>query len=389
MKSRILLLTAAAAMLATPAAAADKLKIGYNNTFSGGAAIFGKHQKDAFELALDHLGRKVGGLETQIIYGDDQRKPDVGVQVANKMVKKDRVHFIAGITWSNILLAVQGPVTRSKTFLISTNAGAAPMAGKRCSPFFFSTSWNNDQTPEAMGKLMQDAGVDNVFMFAPNYQAGKDMLTGFKRYFKRTIKGRILTKLGQRDYQAEISQARAAKPDAIFAFLPGPMGIAFMKQWAASGLADKIKLYTVYMVDYLTLPAVGETAMGIVHTNYWSPDSKLPANQKFVNGFKKKYGYMPSHFAAQAYDAPLLIDSAVRAVKGNLSDKDGMRNAMRKADYASVRGKYTYNTNHIPIQNFYKRTVVKGPDGKPMIVTQGTVFTNHKDSYYSQCKMKW
>ncbi len=387
MNRRIIALASALALLSAPAAAA-KLKIGFITTLSGGGAILGKHQKDGFALGVAHLGGRVGGLETEIIYGDDQRKPDVGRQVADKMVKKDRVQFIAGPIWSNILMAIQRPVLRAKVFLISTNAGASPMAGRLCNKDYFTTSWNNDNMPEATGELVNADGVSNIFLWSVNYQAGKDMIAGFKRTYKGKVNGEMLTKLGQKDYQAEISRVRAAKPDALYIFLPGGMGIAFMKQWGASGLAKKIPLYTVFTVDWVTLPAMGDAAVGSFHTNYWSADLKNAANQKFVKAFKAKYGYMPSNFAAQAYDAPFLIDSAVRAVGGNLKDRDGIRNAMRKADYASTRGKYTYNINHHPIQNYYKREVIKGADGKPTIVNRGIVLKNHKDAYYKQCKMK-
>ena len=387
MNRRIIALASALALLSAPAAAA-KLKIGFITTLSGGGAILGKHQKDGFALGVEHLGGRVGGLETEIIYGDDQRKPDVGRQVVDKFVKKDRVQFIAGPIWSNILMAIQRPVLRAKVFLISTNAGASPMAGKLCNKDYFTTSWNNDNMPEATGELVNADGVSNVFLWSVNYQAGKDMIAGFKRTYKGKVNGEMLTKLGQKDYQAEISRVRAAKPDALYVFLPGGMGIAFMKQWGASGLAKKIPLYTVFTVDWVTLPAMGDAAVGSFHTNYWSADLNNAANRKFVKAFKAKYDYMPSNFAAQAYDAPFLIDSAVRAVGGNLKDRDGIRDAMRKADYASTRGKYTYNINHHPIQNYYKREVIKGADGKPTIVNRGIVLKNHKDAYYKQCKMK-
>ena len=195
MKSKFFVLALLVAVAVSPAVAQKTVKIGFINTFSGGRAVFGKHQKDGFELALDHLGRKIGGLDVEVIYGDDQAKPDVGRQVADEMVKKHKVNFVAGITWSNVLAAIQRPVTRSKTFLISTNAGWSGMAGKHCSPFFFSTSWNNDQTPEAMGKLLQDEPIDNVFLITANYQAGKDMLSGFQRYYKKKVAGKILYKL--------------------------------------------------------------------------------------------------------------------------------------------------------------------------------------------------
>lgn len=388
-KAIIGFMAAATTVVGTPALyAADTVKIGFMNTFSGRAAVFGKHAKDAFELGLDHLGRKMGGLDVEVIYADDQRKPDVARQEVDALLKKHRVNFVAGITWSNILAAVQKPVVRSKTFLISTNAGWSGMAGKQCSPYFFSTSWNNDQTPEAMGKLLQDEAIDNVYLLTANYQAGKDMLKGFGRYYKKNVAGQILYKLGQTDFQAEISQVRAAKPGAIFGFFPGGMGIAFVKQYKAAGLDKVAPLYTVFTVDHMTLPAHGKAAIGTFHTNYWAPDSDLPANQKFVKDFVAKYNYHPAHYAAQAYDAALLIDSAVKAVGGDLSNKDGMRDAMRKADFDSVRGKFTYNTNHIPIQNFYKREVVADADGNPQIVTRGVVFENHKDAYYTECKMK-
>lgn len=367
----------------------EVVKLGFISTLSGGGAIIGKHQKDGFALAIEHLGGEVGGLPAQVIYGDDQRKPDVGRQVVDKMIKKDGVHFIAGPIWSNILMAIQKPVTRAGVFLISTNAGASPMAGKQCNELYFTTSWNNDQMPEATGKLVNDDGIKSIFLWSVNYQAGKDMIAGFKRTYKGKAVGQILTRLGQTDYQAEISQVRAANPKALYIFLPGGMGIAFMKQWGASGLSGKIRLYTVFTVDWATMPAMGNAPIGSFHTNYWSPDLDNPANKKFVAAFKEKYGYMPSNFAAQAYDAPFLIDSAVRAVKGNLDNKIGLRNAMRKADYPSTRGKYTYNFNHHPIQNFYKREVVKGPDGKATIVSRGIVLKDHKDSYYKQCSMKW
>ncbi len=386
---RLLAAMFVATMLATPAAAAETLRLGFITTLSGGAAVIGAHQKNGFDLGIENLGGKVGGLETKVFYGDDKRSANAGRQVADKMVKKDKVHFVLGPIWSNVLMAIQKPVLRSGTFLISTNAGASPMAGKNCNKNYFTTSWNNDQMPEAMGKLMQDRGVKNVFMMAPNYQAGKDMLAGFQRFYKGQVVGQILTKLGQKDYQAELSQVRAAKPAALFIFEPGGMGIAFMKQWAASGLGKQIKLYTTFTVDYLTLGPIGKAAVGTFHTNYWDPNSDIPANKKFIATYKKKFGKMPSHFAAQSYDAPFLIDSAVRAVGGNLKDKDGLRNAMRKADFASVRGKFSYNTNHHPIQNYYEREVVLGADGKPTIVTRSVVFRNAKDSHYKKCKMTW
>src|SRR5882672_10081094 len=313
--------------------AAEPVKIGFITSLSGPAGVIGKHMKDSVELALDHLGRKVGGLETEIIYGDDQRKPDVGKQLADEMLKKHRVNFVSGIIWSNVMLAVAPTVTGAGTIMIGTNAGPHELAGKMCNELYFTTSWQNDQTPEAMGKYMQDQGLTDVYAMAPNYAAGKDMVNGFKRYFKGRVVDEVYTKLGQQDYQAEISQLRGKSPKAVFVFYPGDMGIQFLKQYAQAGLREQIPLYSVYTVDEISLPAVGEAALGNYEARYWSPDLKNEASQKYVADFKKKFGYTPSYYGAQSYDGIMLIDSGVRAVKGDLSNKKGMVTTMRKADF--------------------------------------------------------
>ncbi|HEY7650490.1 MAG TPA: ABC transporter substrate-binding protein, partial [Methylomirabilota bacterium] len=248
----------AVALVAGPTPAAETVKIGFITSLSGPAGIIGKHMKDSVELALDHLGRKVGGLEVEVIYGDDQRKPDVGKQLADEMLKKHKVHFVSGIIWSNVMLAVAPTVTQAGTFMIGTNAGPHELAGKMCHELFFTTSWQNDETPEAMGKYMSDQGLTDVYAMAPNYAAGKDMITGFKRYFKGKIVDEVYTKLGQQDYQAEITALRAATPKAVFVFYPGDMGIQFLKQYSQAGLRDQIPLYSVYTVDEISIPAVGD-----------------------------------------------------------------------------------------------------------------------------------
>jgi len=389
---RALIIGFAAGLLAAgPAIAQQKLKIGFITTLSGPAGIIGEHMKNSVELALDHLGRKVGGLDVEVIYGDDQFKPDVGKQVSDEMVKKHQVHFVSGIIWSNVMLAVAPSVTAAGTFMIGTNAGPHELAGKMCNELFFTTSWQNDQTPEAMGKYMQDERINDVYIMAPNYAAGRDMLTGFKRYFKGRIVDEVYTKLGQTDYQAELSQLRAKKPKAVFVFYPGGMGISFLRQYSEAGLRGQFPLYSVYTVDEISIPAVKHAALGQIETRYWSPDLKNPANQKYVADFRKKYGKYPVFYGAQSYDGIMLIDSGVRAVKGNLADKKGMIAAMRKANFASTRGKFTYNNNHFPIENFYLLKAVAGPTpgSDPVMEIQKTVFANHKDSYSKECKMKW
>jgi branched-chain amino acid transport system substrate-binding protein len=378
----------AAFAFAGPAHAQQKVKIGFISTFSGPQGVMGQYMKESVELAIEHLGGKVGGLPVEMFYGDDQVKPDVGVQVAEEMLKKNQVDFVSGIIWSNVMMAVEPVVTGAGHIMVGSNAGASPLAGAQCNKLYFSTSWNNDQTPEAMGKYLTDSGVNDIYVIAPNYQAGKDMVAGLKRYYKGNIVEENYTKLGQQDYQAEITQLRSKNPKAVFAFLPGGMGIQFLKQYDQAGLRGQLPLYTVYTVDEISIPAVKDAAVGIYETRYWSPDLKNPANNRFVADYKKKYGKLPVFYGAQAYDSIMLIDSGVKAVKGNLKDVDGMVKAMEKANFASLRGPFQYNVNHHPIQNFYLLKTEKLANGDIEMRIQKTIFEKHKDAYYQDCKMK-
>ena len=383
-------LTALAALLlfAAPAGAADNVKVGFITTLSGPAGIIGKHMKDASELSLSMLGGKLGGVPAQIIYGDDQQKPDIGRQVADEMLTRDKVDFLSGIIWSNVMLAIYQPAIQSGVMLISANAGPHEIAGEKCAPNFFSASWQNDQTPEAMGKFMDDQKMSDVYLIAPDYAAGRDMMSGFKRFFKGKVTAETYAKFGQSDYQVEISQIRDANPKAVFAFLPGGMGIQFVKQYAQAGMREKIPLYSAFTVDETTLPAIGDAADGNYEVGFWSPDLDNPRNEEFVGAFRQKYNYWPSFYAAQSFDAIAMIDRAVAAVKGDLADKKGMIAALEKADFPSVRGKFKYNTNHFPIENFYLLRIAKYHDGTFVRRIQKTVFADHADAYAGECKMQ-
>jgi branched-chain amino acid transport system substrate-binding protein len=387
---RILLGTVALLALGTaPALAQQKtIKIGFISSFSGPAAAIGNDMRNSFELALDHHGRKLGGLPVEVIYEDDQIKPEVGVQKTQKLIESDKVDFIVGYIWSNVLLASLKPIVDSKTFLVITNAGASQVAGELCSPYVFSTSWNNDQTPQAVGLYMNQKGVKSAFLIGPNYAAGKDMLEGVKATFKGQIVGQELTRWpDQLDFSAELSKARAAKPDAIFAFYPGGAGIQFVTQYAQSGLKGQIPLYTAFTIDELSLPRMKDLAVGIPGAQQWVNDLPNDANKKFVADYKAKYKASPSFYGAQTYDALALLESAVVAVKGDLSKKDEMRKEMEKANFKSVRGNFKFGPNHIPIQNFYLQDVVKQGDDY-VLKTVATIVENDQDKHVGKCPMK-
>ncbi len=386
-----LLFTAATAVLVASTAGAQEFRIGYMSTMTGGGALIGAHQVNGWKLGLEQEGwtkdgDKLGGAPTRIFYADDQAKPDVGLKEVDKFLKQDKVHLVAGQIWSHVLLATVKPITDARVPLITTNAGASPIAGELCHPLVMSTSWNNDANPEALGELMNDDKIDSIYLMSPNYQAGKDMISGVLRTLKGPkVLGQTLFKLGETDFQADISKVRAENPKALFIFAPGAMAAPFMKQWAASGVGKDIKLYTIFTVDHVTLPGIGDAAVGSYHAMYWNVDTDNAASKKFVKDYTAKFGHLPSHFAAQSYDAPRLLAVALKATGGKYEDGAALAKALRQTKYDSVRGPYSYNVNGMPIQNYYKMEVIKGDDGKPAIVTRGTVFTSRKDAYWEKC----
>lgn len=393
--NKLITALSAASLLAAPALlAAEEVKIGFVTTLTTGAASIGKDQENAVNLALEHIGSTMGGKPVKLIMADDGFKPELGKQATDKLVKQDDVDFVAGFIWSHVLLASRKSALDAGKFLISANAGPSPVAGKLCHENFFSTSWQNDQTPMAMGETLNQQGVKSLYVMAPNYAAGKDMVAGVERTFKGEIVGKDLTKWGkdaQLDFSAELAKAKASGAEGIFVFYPGKAGPAFIKQYEQAGLQDSLPLYTVFTVDSLSLPKLQAAGMngvlGSTMTQFWSPDLDVPANKKFVDDFRAKYGSYPSFYAAQAYDAIQLIKSAVDAVDGDLSNMDGMREAMKKADFPSVRGEFSYGNNHMPIQNFYSRTVVEDDDGNWTTRINATVFENHQDVYAGECSL--
>lgn len=369
------------------AAAQEKLKVGILTTLSGPAAALGTQQRNGFQLAIKQMGGKLGGREVELIVQDDELKPDVAVTKAKAMVERDKVDFVVGPIFSNILIAIMKPVT-DQTFLLSPNAGTSNFAGKDCNPNLFVTSYQNDQNHEVLGKYAQDSGVKKAFIMAPNYQAGKDALAGFKRYFKGEVLDEVYVPLGTLDYSAELSKISAASPDAIFVFLPGGMGVNFVKQFRQAGLADKIKFLSAFTVDESTLPAQKEAALGFFGGTNWAPNLDTPKNKTFVADYEKEYNAVPATYAAQAYDTAALIDSALKATKGDTANKDALRAALAKADFTSVRGKFKFNTNHYPIQDFYLVKVAGRPDGKFQTEIAQKVFSDYTDPHVKDCKMK-
>ncbi len=375
--------------IAGQAQAAEKLKIGIVTTLSGPAAVLGQQLRNGFELAVKDNGGKLGGREVELVVQDDELKPDVAVGKAKALVDRDKVDFVVGPIFSNILVAIMKPVTSNGTILISPNAGTSNFAGKDCNPNFFVTSYQNNQVHEVMGKFAQDSGVKKAFIMAPNYPAGKDSLAGFKRYFKGQIADEVYVPLGQLDYSAELSRISASGADAVFVFLPGGMGVNFVKQFRQAGLADKVKFLSAFTVDESTLPAQKDAALGFIGGANWAPDLDTPQNKKFVAGYEKAYGgKVPASYAFQAYDAALLIDGALKLTKGNTTDKAALRAALAKAPFKSLRGKFKFNTNHYPIQDFYQVKVVKRADGKFATSIVKKVFTDYTDPFAKDCHMK-
>ena len=387
--SQLVAVAAASMVLTSSASAGEKLKIGIITTLSAAAgAVPGQQQRNGFELAVKTLGGKLGGREAEILVADDELKPDVAVTKVKALIDRDKVAFVVGPIFSNILAAIVKPVTEANVFLISPNAGTSTFAGKDCNPNLFVTSYQNDQVHEVLGQYAQESGMKKVVIIVPNYQAGKDAAAGFKHKFTGEVADEIYVPLGQLDYSAELTRIAAANPDAIFAFTPGGMGVSFVKQFRQSGLADKITFLSAFTVDESTLPAQQDAALGMFAGSDWAPDLDNPQNRAFVEAYLKEYDAVPATYAFQAYDAAMLIDSALRTTKDNVADADALRAALKRAEFTSVRGAFKFNNNHYPIQDFYLTKVGKRPDGRYETEIVKKVFTNYGDSYAKDCPMK-
>lgn len=367
-------------------AADNKLKVGLMFTLSGPAAVLGEQGRDGFMLAVEAMGGKLGDLETEITTVDDELKPDIAANKARELVERDDADFVVGPIFSNILMAIAKPVTDGGAFLISPNAGTSNFAGAECNANLFVSSYQNDQVHEVLGKYAEDTGYKRLFLLAPNYQAGKDSLAGFKRSYKGEVVNEIYTPLGQLDFSAELAQIAAEQPDAVFTFMPGGMGVNLVKQYRQAGL-DNIPFLSAFTVDETTLPAQQDAAVGFFGGANWAPDMDNEQSKAFVAAYEEKYGSVPGTYAMQAYDAAQMIDSAIKAAGGDLSDKDALRAGLKAADFQSLRGDFSIGDNHYPIQDFYLVKVAKRDDGKYQTEIETKIFDDYADNYAKDCKM--
>ncbi len=381
---------AAAAVAALPWRAESQprqLKVGFVSTLSGGGAALGTDVLDAFNLALRHLGGRLGGLPVEVVVADDQLNPDVARTAVERMLRRDRVDLVTGIIFSNVLLAVGDLVFQSGVFYISPNAGPAEYAGEQCNALYLNVAWQNDNMHEAMGHYATLKRYETAFILAPNYPAGRDALTGFKRFYKGRVVNEVYTRLGQLDYSAEIAQIRAARPKAVYAFYPGAMGVNFIKQYAEAGLMQEVTLLVPgFSADADVIRAVGKPMVGVYNSSHWALELFNPINRRFVEDFRRTYGRTPTLYAAQGYDTALAIDHGLRATGGDISRKAEFRKAILSG-FDSTRGKVRFNRNGYPIQDYYLRQVVELPNGEIVNRLRGTIFRNHGDAYVSRCRL--
>lgn len=370
------------------ALAAEDLKVGFLSTLSGPGAALGNEIKDGFELALEQANNQLGGVNTQLFIADDQQNANEGRQAAERLLRREKVDLMTGMVFSNVLLPVMPRILKNDTIYLSTNTGPEDYAGENCNKNYYTVSWQNEDIPSAMGKYVTEKKHDKVFLIAPNYPGGTESIGGFKRYFEGEIADEIYVKLGQIDFAAEVAQIRASGADAVFFFLPGGMGVSFIKQLVSSGLDEQITIYTPgFSADQDTIKAVGEPMVGMMNASQWSPDLDNAANQAFVKAFQEKYDRIPSMYAAQGYDTARLLDASIKNIDGDFKNKDKLRAELKKANFESVRGDFSFNKNNYPIQNYYMREVYKDADGVIKNKLVDMVFENYEDPFAKNCKL--
>jgi branched-chain amino acid transport system substrate-binding protein len=376
------------ALLLAAAAPAEPVRIGMLTTLSTEAGYLGEEIRDGFLLAVEREGGRLGGIPVEVLVEDDAREPERGRQVADRLMRRDGVKLMTGIVFSNVAVAVVPRVARAGTIYLSANAGPSQLAGSGCHENYFNVAWQNDNLHEVMGKYLSEEGFDRVYLLAPNYPAGKDSLEGFKRFYTGEVIGEVYTQLGQTDYAAELASLRAAAPDAVFFFLPGGMGINFIKQYSQAGLGERIPLFgPAFSFDERLLQAVGDAALGVKNGSHWNHDLDVAANREFVEAFRAAYGRWPTLYASQGYDTARLIGSALAATGGRVDDLEALRAALRRAEFDSVRGSFRFGPNQHPVQDIYVREVVRTEDGRLTNRLERRVFTEHADAYAPECRL--
>ncbi len=376
------------APLAGAASVQEPLKIGMITTLSGPGGYLGQDIRDAFNLAIEMQGGKLGGAPVQVVVEDDALKPGQGKQIADKFMKTDKIKLLTGIVFSNVALAVVPDVLEDGGIYVSPNAGPSNLAGKECNANYYVVSWQNDSLHESAGANANNLGYKKAFILAPNYQAGKDALEGFKRTFKGEVIGEVFTRLDQTDFAAEMAQIRNAKPDMVFQFHPGGAGIAFMRQYQQAGLLETVPMVVPSpSMDAVTLKAIGEAAVGVNVSAQWNSDFDNAANKAFVEAWTKKYNRPITYYASQGYDTALAIGAALKQTGGKVDDAKAFRTAMLKADFSATRGNFKFGKNQHPIQDWYSMKVVKGADGAPIIKTMGKISSDTGDFYAKDCKL--
>lgn len=374
--------------LFSPAQAQTPLKIGFLGELSGPQGALGQDQYDAFMLVVERNGGKLGGVPVEVLKEDTQLKPEVATQIVQKLLERDQVPIITGVTFSTVLNAIYRPIDEKKVFLILSNAAPSSLAGAECSPYRFVTSWQNDQQAEVVGAYASEKGYKRMVLMVPNFQGGRDYVSGFKRYFKGEVIDEIFTSLSQSDFSAELSRVAALRPDAVFAFYPGGLGINFIRQYQQLGLLGTVPLLSASTADGINLRAQKETALGVISGSFWGPDFNTPASKEFVEQFEKKYNRIPSQYAAQSYDAALLLDSALKKTGGNVANKEALIAALKAADFKSVRGDFKFNNNNFPIHDMHVFEVAKDDKGRVSLKTIGSPLKAHPDAYHTQCPLK-
>ncbi len=378
----------AALIGATAAVAQEPLKIGLITTLSGPGGYLGQDIRDAFNLAVKMQGGKLGGVPVSVLVEDDGLKPGQGKQIADKMLKNDKIKLFTGIVFSNVSGAVVPDILDADGIYVSPNAAPSTFSGKGCQKNYYVVSWQNDALHETAGQNANELGFKSAFLIAPNYQAGKDALAGFKRMFKGKILGEIYTKLDQTDFSAELAQVRAAKPEMVFQFQPGGLGIAFLRQYQQAGLNTEIPMVVAEpSLDAITLKAVGEAALGLNVTSHWNSDFDNAANKEFMAAWTKEYNRPPTYYASQSYDAALAIGAALKGTGGKVDDTEAFRKAMLKADFKSVRGNFKFGPNQHPVQDWYALKVEKAADGTLSLNTKRKIISAYGDSFAQDCKL--
>lgn len=341
------------------------VKVGLLVAESGVYSSVGRDMANGFKLYLEQHGNKLGGKKVDLVTVDEGGTPQSGVAGVTRLVQQDQVDTLVGIVAGPTAAGGRDIIDSAGVPTLMGNTGSVALGKDEKSDWIWRASYDNGDPGRALGSYMaQDPSAGKFFLIGSDYSGGHETLGGFKQTFPADrIAGELYTPFGTTsDYSSYLSQIRASGAQNVFCFYAGGEAIEFTKQFNQFGLSGKVNLYSAgFLTEGAALDAEGQAALGVYNATRYNWDIDTPVNKKFEPAYEKKYGNVPTVYAATMYDVGVMLDKALGNVKGSVS-RQAINDAIKNlGTVQGARGSLHFDSTHTVVQNHYL-TQVKQTD---------------------------